>query len=276
MNIPNSATANQHASNHDAGATPHKANWAELLIEAVKTPGMISQAYSAFHAYSTGNQILALMQCFQRGIAPGPLNTFPGWKKLGRCVRKGQKAIWLCMPLSVKRKTDDARDDEDDRQATIFVFKPHWFVMEQTEGDAVPMPDMPEWDADRALDRLEIRRVPFTSLNGNAMGYAKDKEIAISPLAPLPWKTLFHEIAHCTLGHTSEGALTDGTETPRNLREVEAEAVALLCCDSLGLEGGEYCRGYIQSWLEGDVIPEKSAQKIFRSADLILRAGRAA
>ncbi|MGH8710621.1 MAG: ArdC-like ssDNA-binding domain-containing protein [Burkholderiales bacterium] len=276
MNIPDSATANQHASNNDAGATPKKANWAELLVEAVKTPGMISQAYSAFHAYSTGNQILALMQCIQRGIAPGPLNTFPGWKKLGRNVRKGQKAIWLCMPLSIKRKADDARDSEDERQATIFVFKPHWFVMEQTEGDAVPMPDMPEWDIDRALDRLEIRRVPFTSLNGNAMGYAKDQEIAISPLAPLPWKTLFHEMAHCALGHTSEGALTDGTQTPRNLREVEAEAVALLCCDSLGLEGGDYCRGYIQSWLEGDVIPEKSAQKIFRSADLILRAGRAA
>ena len=63
------------------------------------------------------------------------------------------------------------------------------------------------------------------------------------------------------------------------LREVEAESVALLCCEALNLEGAEYCRGYIQNWLRpsignADVIPEKSAQKIFRAADQILRAGR--
>jgi len=33
------------------------------------------------------------------------------------------------------------------------------------------------------------------------------------------------------------------------------------------------CRGYIQGWLQGDSIPEKSAQKIFRVADQILKAG---
>jgi hypothetical protein len=82
------------------------------------------------------------------------------------------------------------------------------------------------------------------------------------------------------LGHTSEGDFADGETTPRTLREVEAEAVALLCCESLGLDGAAYCRGYIQNWLSQgkgsntDAIPEKSAQKIFRAADQIIRAGR--
>jgi hypothetical protein len=82
------------------------------------------------------------------------------------------------------------------------------------------------------------------------------------------------------LGHTSEGDFADGETTPRSLREVEAEAVALLCCESLGLEGADYCRGYLQNWLrrgtglEAETIPEKSAQKIFRAADQIIRAGR--
>ena len=53
----------------------------------------------------------------------------------------------------------------------------------------------------------------------------------------------------------------------------EAEAVALLCIESLGLTGSEYCRGYIQSWLKGNKIPEKSAQKIITAADKILKAG---
>ncbi len=45
-------------------------------------------------------------------------------------------------------------------------------------------------------------------------------------------------------------------------------------------EGAGYARGYIQTWLyrgigyNADAIPEKSAQKIFRAADQILRAGR--
>ena len=50
------------------------------------------------------------------------------------------------------------------------------------------------------------------------------------------------------LGHTAEGDQNDGELTPRNLRECEAEAVALLCCAALDLPGVEFCRGYIQSW----------------------------
>ena len=86
-------------------------------------------------------------------------------------------------------------------------------------------------------------------------------------------------MAHVLL-HTSEGDFTDTEQTPRNLREVEAESVALLCCEALNLEGANYCRGYIQNCLyqgvrhDADAIPEKSAQKIFRAADQILRAGR--
>ena len=82
------------------------------------------------------------------------------------------------------------------------------------------------------------------------------------------------------LGHTTEADFSDDETTPRSLGEVEAESVALLCCESLGLEGAEYCRGYIQNWLSrgsginADAIPEKSAQKIFRAADQIIRAGR--
>jgi antirestriction protein ArdC len=65
----------------------------------------------------------------------------------------------------------------------------------------------------------------------------------------LPHKTLFHEAAHVILGHTTEADFTDTERTPKNLREVEAEAVAMLCCEALKLEGADYCRGYIQNWL---------------------------
>jgi hypothetical protein len=64
-----------------------------------------------FHNYSLANAMLALIQCEMRGIQPGPINTFPGWKALGRHVIKGQKAISLVMPITYKKR------DEENQQA---------------------------------------------------------------------------------------------------------------------------------------------------------------
>ena len=69
--------------------TPSRAVFADLLQKAVTDPGTISQAYRQFHAYSLGNQLLALGQCLDRGIDPGAMATYPRWKALGRQVRKG-------------------------------------------------------------------------------------------------------------------------------------------------------------------------------------------
>jgi hypothetical protein len=75
-------------------------------------------------------------------------------------------------------------------------------------------------------------------------------------------------MAHVLL-HTTKGDFTDTEQTPRNLREVEAEAVALLCYEALNLEGSDYCRGYIQNWLyqgtgySADAIPERAHRKSF-------------
>ena len=49
--------------------------------------------------------------------------------------------------------------------------------------------------------------------------------------------------------------------------------LAMLCLEALGLDGSEYCRGYVQSWIGQNAIPERSAQKIFAAADRILKAG---
>jgi antirestriction protein ArdC len=250
--------------------------WSDLLTQAVTQPGLILKAYSSFHGYSIGNQIAAIVQCSIRGIEPGPINTYQGWQRLKRQVQKGQKALFLCMPIAFRKQSGQEAGQEDEQQgiATAFVWKNNWFVMGQTEGDPIPMPETPAWDKVRALDSLNIAEVEFRHTNGNVMGYARKREVAISPLSILPHKTLFHELGHIELGHTSEADFQDSEQTPRSLREAEAESVALILCESLSLPGSDYCRGYLQHWLQGDVIPEKSAQKIFGAADRILRAGR--
>lgn len=259
--------------------------WSALLVEAVNKPGLIMQAYNAFHQYSVGNQLLALVQCQMRGLEPGPINTFPGWQALGRNVKRGERALVLCMPITCKRRDEETNDSNNEASEehtyTAFVYKPRWFVVSQTIGEELTPPTLPQWDAKRALAELEIEQIPFAETDGNCQGYAtRKRQIAINPVAQLPTKTLFHEAAHVVLGHVLEADFTDTERTPKNLREVEAEAVALLCCEALNLEGADYCRGYIQNWLcpavgyNGDAIPEKSAQKIFRAADQILRSGR--
>ncbi len=248
----------------------------QLLEEAVTKPGTLMRAYSLFWNYSLGNQILALIQANNRGIPLGPIASFNRWKELGRYVKKGQKAIELCMPVTMKRTVKEQGPDGKEAEAEItfkrFVFRRNWFMISQTDGADYTLPAIPAWDRARALQTLNVDEIPFEMLNGNVQGYATKKEVAISPVAALPFKTLFHELAHIELGHTSE-AVHDSETTPRSLKEVEAESVALLCLESLGMEGAEYCRGYIQSWIQGETIPERSAQRIFVAADRILKAG---
>ena len=261
--------------------TDSNPRWAELLHEAVTEPGIVSTAFRTFHAYSIGNQLLALGQCMARGITPGPIGTFMRWKELDRHVKKGEKAITLCMPITGKRTTEK-RNDESGKDEPVeigytrFVYKNRWFVLAQTNGKEYEPEPVPGWDADTALSALNIERVPFTMLDGNVQGYAKQRSVAINPVAEQPESTLFHELAHIVLGHTSEGSLnSDSTDrTPRDIKELEAECTTMICCEALGLPGAAESRGYIQSYFKGNQVPEKSAQKIFHCADAILKAGQ--
>ena len=257
---------------------PAAPNFSELLIDAIKRPGSVMQAYSAFYNYSVGNQLLALFQCMFRGLEPGPIKTFPGWKDCGRNVKRGEKALMLCMPITFKRGSNGGTEsngelDSDECFTTGFMYRSRWFVISQTEGPEIELPAIPSWNAAQALRNLDITQAPFTSLDGNCQGYARNREIAINPVAQLPQKTFFHESAHILLGHCAEADFQDGEKTPKNLREVEAEAVALLCCEALSLEGAEFCRGYIQGWANDEPIPEPSAKRILGVADRILKAG---
>src|SRR4026207_535701 len=94
--------------------------WSTLLVEAVNVPGMIMEAYRAFHNYSIGNQILSLVQCQMRGLEPGPINTFPGWQALGRSVKRGERALTLCMPLTRKVRDAAAHESEGENGERTF------------------------------------------------------------------------------------------------------------------------------------------------------------
>jgi antirestriction protein ArdC len=249
------------------------ASWQALLRQTISTPGLIHEAYQRFHQYSLRNQLLAMVQCVERGISPGPIATFKQWVALGRHVMSGQKALVLCVPI--KRKAAEPKDDEladaapaQEPARLFFTYRARWFVLSQTDGQPYAPVSVPSWSEERALTSLGIRIVPFDHLDGNVQGYATPRsDIAINPVAALPHKTLFHEAAHVLLKHATDETVS------RSLREVEAEGVALLCCEALGLDGSEYARGYLQNWLKNDELTDEVAQRIIATAHRILAAG---
>src|SRR4029079_4645730 len=109
----------------------------ELLDEAVSKPGSLMKAYSLFWNYSLGNQVLAMMQAHNRGIALGPIASFNRWKELGRYVKRGEKAIELCMPVTVKRTVKETGQDGNEVETDVhfkrFVFRRNWFMLAQTD-----------------------------------------------------------------------------------------------------------------------------------------------
>ena len=265
----------------------NRPDWGKLFQDALREPGRLGAYYRLFHRYSLGNQLLAVEQMVDRGIPVGPIASFNGWRKVGRVVRKGERAIALWMPIVKKEvvRHDDGTEEENVRQ--FFVMKNNWFALSQTdplpdaESACADAPDAPRWDKAQALLKLGIKEVAFEHPDGNCQGFARPhlSEVAINPLAALPWKTLFHEIAHCLLhGKEAEAEFVDSGYIDRSIQEAEAEAVAMLCCATLELPGIEESRGYIQSWLIGadrETFLKKSASRVFSAADKILKAGSA-
>src|SRR5947209_7623516 len=121
----------------------------QLLNEAVTKPGTLMKAYSLFWNYSLGNQILALMQANQRNIPLGPIASFNRWKELGRYVKRGEKAITLCMPVTCKRTVKEEGTDGNDAETEVmfkrFVYKRNWFMLYQTDGAEYQPPTIPTW-----------------------------------------------------------------------------------------------------------------------------------
>ncbi|WP_126448388.1 ArdC-like ssDNA-binding domain-containing protein [Sulfuricystis multivorans] len=261
-------------------------DWGKLFASLLTEPGKLGEHYRLFHRYSLGNQAMAVFEMTIRGIPIGPISSFNGWKRLGRRVKKGEKAIALWMP--VVKKDAIRKDDGTDEEVTkrFFIMKNNWFALAQTEPidpenpGTVPIPETPTWDRELALKNLGITEVPFTEVDGNRQGFARPDraEIAINPLAAMPWKTTFHEMAHCLL-HSKQAdvAFVDGGHINRSIEEAEAEAVAFLCCATLGLPGLEEARGYVQDWLgspaQAEEFAKKSVARVFAAADKILKAG---
>lgn len=245
-------------------------DWGQLIETALTAPGNVGNTYSRFYEYSFLNQMYLLMQGVREPVA-----TYRRWQAIGRQVLRGSKAKEIVRPITIKR------EDEDGNERIFTRFKPVkcLFTYSETEGEELPPVEVPTWSLPRALDKLEVRQVPFEELNGNVQGYSRGREFAINPVAVNPLKTTFHELGHIVLGHTAPAQLEEYRQH-RGIREFQAEATAYLSMNELEQlddESASQSRGYIQEWLHGHDKPSDTAiRQVFVATDMILKAGRPA
>jgi hypothetical protein len=233
-----------------------QAHWAQMLEQALHEPGVLHDGYTAFWNYSIGNQMLALAQCLQRGITPGPLAAGGTWKQRGRLITKAEKGA----------------DPKSRKVAFVhFAYKAFWFVYAQTHGADWEAPPLPDWDRTRAMEHLHVTLQPFDHFNGNTQGYSLPEQriLALNPLAVYPHKTTFHELGHILLGHGHSSDLDHAS------KEVQAELVAYLCGTILNLEPDALSssRAYIQSYIQRGGLVDTDARQVFSIANQILEAG---
>jgi len=251
-------------------------DWRELLRRAFSEPGRMAEVYRILHRFSIGNQVLAVQQADQRGLPIGPLATYTQWQRLGRQVRRGEKAIVLWLPLvSTAKQMDEEIGLEVTKVVVRFVLKPRWFMLAQTDGpDYSEPPAIGDWDWRRAYEALGIEKTDYR-LIVPAMGAANThKQIAVAPYDPHPTSTIVHEIAHIVLGHVDKG-----DQTPEPIREVQAESVAYLIGTTIGFGDDSESRDYIQHWARQggiasiDDLSEAQVRAIFSAAEKIRQAG---
>jgi antirestriction protein ArdC len=200
-----------------------------------------------FHRYSFNNCLLIAVQRPDATFVAG----FQRWKELGRFVRKGERGIMILAPLVKRSKCDEeTRRDEDKPSAKVIGFRAAYvFDVSQTEGEEIPEMSVISGDPgglSETLRRLIARcsvELRYEDELGGALGISEGGRIAV--LRGLPaaeeFAVMAHELAHELLHRTERRK-----ETTKTVRELEAEAVAFIVCQSAGLESLERSSDYIQ------------------------------
>ena len=210
------------------------------------------------HEYSIGNVILAFFQYPELSMLAG----FKKWQKLGRTVRKGEKAIRILAPLTRKVKDKDTNED-------IYLVKGFRYVnvfdVNQTEGDNLDFGHQDKVKGDISFNKIkQISPLPVVvKYSGTSNANVNKERILIAPKdnEAQMVSSLLHEIAHYKFGHV-------GSNLDKAIKEIEAEAVSYIVSRYLGLQNDK-SKYYIRSWCSS--TEELRARKVISVAEAIIR-----
>ena len=231
-----------------------------------------------FHRYSLGNTLLIMCQRPEATQVAG----FHKWKELGRTVKKGEKGIAILAPMLLKNRDQEGDDQAgnepagDDEKERVLRFRVVYvFDISQTEGEDLPDMARPQGDPGLYLDRLKALvqdmniELEYQDDLGEAEGYSTGGFIAIKQgLSPAEeFSTLAHELTHECLHH---GENREGTT--KQSRELEAESVAFVVAQAVGIESGTASADYIQLYKGTKEALSQSLDAIRATSARILEA----
>uniref|UniRef100_UPI003FA58A5B ArdC-like ssDNA-binding domain-containing protein n=1 Tax=Lactiplantibacillus plantarum TaxID=1590 RepID=UPI003FA58A5B len=238
-----------------------------------------------FHQYSARNIDLIYAQNPQATQVAG----FKQWQTdFNRTVNKGAKSIRIAAPI-IKKLTpaEQKRLDTTDERAIVGYRYLPIFDVAQTSGD--PVLSAKDFVKENLADHqnvtslynafkdylnqqtdLKVSEVPLATLNG-AKGYFQPStnEIVIGGDEPdnaLKLKTLYHEYAHSQL-HGLKSAFKD---RPRAYQETQAEAVAYVAMQNIGVDTGNYSLGYVATWAKDKAVIHSALSEIQQVSNKVI------
>ena len=181
--------------------------------------------------------------------------SFRAWLKVGRKVKKGEKAFYIIKPYSFPDKKDK------DKIITGFGTQAE-FGYDQTEGD--PLPDFSKEmentilniDMVKVAEKIGVRVEKGLARHGEG-GYYSDGEKLIMITSDEP-EVLYHELANAVDYHLTNTAKLSDTKT----KEVVAEySSAILARHYDPNSNIEVSKGYIDGWSGKKLI--KAMDEVF-------------
>lgn len=238
-----------------------------------------------FHHYSARNIDLIYAQNPQATQVAG----FKQWQTaFNRTVNRGEKAIRIAAPIIKKLTPAEKKrlDTTDERAIVGYRYLPV-FDVSQTSGELVL--SAKDFVKENLADHqnvtslynafkdylnqqtdLQVSEVPLATLNG-AKGYFQPStnEIVIGGDEPdnaLKLKTLYHEYAHSQL-HGLKSAFKD---RPRAYQETQAEAVAYVAMQNIGVDTGNYSLGYVATWAKDKAVIHSALSEIQQVSNKVI------
>ncbi|MCL2855248.1 MAG: ArdC-like ssDNA-binding domain-containing protein [Defluviitaleaceae bacterium] len=273
-----------------SGATPSEST-ADKISEIYKQlEGGIQSLYdsdrykkyldvmSRFHRYSPRNSLLIYMQNPDASHVAG----YGAWRKdFNRQVKKGEKGMKILAPIPIRTKevpdkdaTESVKDVKSEEGLLTMRFKVS-YVFDVSQTDGPPLPSIASRLQGDVADHPEILNilkdispvpVYLEAMSGGKNGYYSPQRGLIAVREGLSEaqivKTLIHEIVHARL-HNPD-LHPDKTKLDRSTKEVEAESVAYIVCQHLGLDASEYSFGYIAGWGQENLEEFKASLNVIQ------------
>jgi hypothetical protein len=206
--------------------------------------------------------------------ADGLVASFHTWKQITAVdgqpcrIRKGETAMRVFAPIRARRQEVDP-DTALPTEPSVVGYK---LVPVFCQTQLVSPPDLPAqpkllggqepppelWDAvanQIYAAGFTLHRGPIDSApdaKGITRFIERDVIVRDDLAAAQALKTQIHELAHVLM---HDPTLGEAGGTLKERVEVEAESVAFVVCDLLGVESGDYSIPYVASWAGGD--PER-------------------